>query len=98
ASRVNGGQCVVLNERRVVMGMVPAGASADDRTAAEDVMRFGVSTVRPSEDLGPLLERMEHRNVQSVIVTRPDGVVVGLLGGDYAARAVQQAREEANPA
>jgi hypothetical protein len=41
-------------------------------------MRSGVSTVRPSEDAAALAHRMGHRGVTRVVVTRPDGTLVGL--------------------
>ena len=42
-------------------------------------MRFGVSTVRPSEDAAALAHRMDHAGVTRVVVTRQDGTLVGLL-------------------
>ncbi|HEV2375042.1 MAG TPA: hypothetical protein VGS19_23140 [Streptosporangiaceae bacterium] len=43
------------------------------------VMRFGVSTVRPSEDAAALAHRMSHAEVTRVVVTRPGGTLVGLF-------------------
>ena len=43
------------------------------------VMRFGVSTVRPSEDAVALVHRMGHAGVTRVVVTRSDGTLAGLL-------------------
>jgi len=42
-------------------------------------MRFGVSTVRPSEDAVALVHRMGHAEVTGVLVTRSDGTLVGLF-------------------
>jgi CBS-domain-containing membrane protein len=42
-------------------------------------MRFGVSTVRPSEDAAALVHRMGHRGVTRVVVTRSKGTLVGLF-------------------
>ena len=42
-------------------------------------MRFGVSTVRPSEDAEALAHRMGHAEVTRVVVTRSDGTLVGLF-------------------
>jgi CBS domain-containing protein len=47
--------------------------------AAGSVMRFGVSTVRPSEDAAALAHRMGDKGVSRVMVTRPDGTLVGLF-------------------
>jgi CBS-domain-containing membrane protein len=54
-----------------------AAAPADAETRA--VMRFGVSTVRPSEDAATLAHRMGHAEVTRAVVTRPDGTLVGLF-------------------
>ena len=42
-------------------------------------MRFGVSTVRPSEEAGALAHRMGHAEVTRVVVTRSDGTLIGLF-------------------
>ena len=74
------GPVVVVNEAGVVMG-----AAYRDKLAAAageavgSVMRFGVSTVRPSEDAAALAHRMGHRQVTRVVVTRSDGTLVGLF-------------------
>ena len=44
-------------------------------------MRFGVSTVRPSEDAAALAHRMGQAGVTRVVVTRSDGTLVGLFFG-----------------
>lgn len=74
------GTCVVVNDHDVVMGTLDGHALHEhpDATAA-DAMRFGVTTVRPSEELSALLERMQRRDVNAVLVTRQDGVLVGAL-------------------
>ena len=77
--------CVVLDEHGIVMGTVRA-ADLGDRgaraTRVGDVMTFGVSTVRPSTGLDDVLERLREAEADSVIVTRPDGTLVGLLRRD----------------
>ncbi|HEY6481282.1 MAG TPA: hypothetical protein VIZ00_14705 [Streptosporangiaceae bacterium] len=37
-----------------------------------------MSTVRPGEDAAALADRMSHAGVTWVVVTRPDGTLVGL--------------------
>jgi CBS domain-containing protein len=74
------GPVLVLNQAGVVMG----AAYRDKLAAAGDaavgtVMRFGVSTVRPSEDAAALAHRMGHRQVTRVVVTRSDGTLIGLF-------------------
>jgi len=75
------GPVVVVNQAGVVMG----AAYQDQLTGAAEeaevgmVMRFGVSTVRPSEDAAELAHRMGHAEVTRVAVTRSDGTLVGLF-------------------
>jgi rhodanese-related sulfurtransferase/CBS domain-containing protein len=75
------GPAVVVNEAGVVMGAVhrdDLAAAADDAPTAR-VMRFGASTVRPSEDAAALAHRMGHADLSRIIVTRPDGTLIGLF-------------------
>jgi CBS-domain-containing membrane protein len=75
------GPVLVLNPAGVVMG----AAYRDDlehvsaEVEAGTVMRFGVSTVRPSEDAAALAHRMGHAGVTRVVVTRQDGTPIGLF-------------------
>ena len=75
------GPVLVLNQAGVVMGAAyrEGLAAAPGDAAVGTVMRFGVSTVRPSEDAAALAQRMGHRRVTRVVVTRSDGTLVGLL-------------------
>jgi CBS-domain-containing membrane protein len=75
------GPVLVMNEAGVVMGaayrdhLEAASGDAQVRT----VTRFGVSTVRPSEDAAALVHRMGHAGVTRVVVTRSDGTLIGLF-------------------
>jgi predicted transcriptional regulator len=75
------GPVLVLNQAGVVMGaayrdrLEAAVAEAEVRS----VMRFGVSTVRPSEDVAALVHRMGHAGVTRIVVTRSDGTLIGLF-------------------
>jgi CBS domain-containing protein len=75
------GPVLVLNEAGVVMGAAYRDrlASAPGQAETGSVMRFGVSTVRPSEDAEALAHRMGHAQVTRVVVTRSDGTLVGLF-------------------
>ena len=75
------GPVLVLNQAGVVMGAAYRDglASAAGNADVGTVMRFGVSTVRPSEDAEALAHRMGHAEVTRVVVTRPDGTLVGLF-------------------
>jgi CBS domain-containing protein len=75
------GPLVVLNPAGVVMGAARRDTltSASAQAEAGSVMRFGVTTVRPSEDAAALAHRMGHAGVTRVVVTRPNGTLVGLF-------------------
>jgi CBS domain-containing protein len=75
------GPALVVNEAGVVMGAAYRDrlVAASREAAVGTVMRFGVSTVRPSEDAAALAHRMGHRQVTRVVVTRSDGTLVGLF-------------------
>jgi Mg/Co/Ni transporter MgtE len=71
----------VLNQAGVLMGAAHRDALA---SAAEDarvgtVMRFGVTTVRPSEQATDLADRMSHAQISHIVVTHSDGTLVGLF-------------------
>ena len=70
--------CIVVAEGGVVLGRLRRDAwNTPPATPAEDIMENGPTTVRPDELLGPLVERMQKRKVASILVTTPDGVLIG---------------------
>src|SRR5215470_13714530 len=75
------GPVLVLNQAGVVMGAVHQDHLEAAVAEAEvgSVMRFGVSTVRPSEDAAALAHRMGNAGVTRVVVTRSDGTLIGLF-------------------
>jgi rhodanese-related sulfurtransferase len=76
------GLAVVVDEDDVVQGVVgsPELKGTDMSGTAEQAMRVGVTTVRPSEQLEPLIQRMDRAKVDHVVVTQADGTLVGLFG------------------
>jgi CBS-domain-containing membrane protein len=75
------GPVLVLNHAGVVMGAAYRDRlqAASGEAEVGTVMRFGVSTVRPSEDAATLAHRMGHAGVTRVVVTRSDGTLIGLF-------------------
>lgn len=72
--------CIAVLEDDIVMGIVQGEAlkgSPEERV--EDMMEFGVTTVRPSEDLQALTERMRRARVEAIVVTSSDARLLGLL-------------------
>jgi CBS domain-containing protein len=71
---------VVINERRVVLGRYRTGGeSRAGGVRVEEVMEPGPTTVRAHEPLDPLLERMARRGVDEVIMTTPEGELLGVV-------------------
>jgi|SRR5215472_3680984 len=75
------GPAIVLNQAGVVMGAVHRDqlASAAEGVSAGALTRFGVTTVRPSEQAADLVHRMGHAQVTRIVVTRSDGTLIGLF-------------------
>jgi CBS domain-containing protein len=72
--------CIVINEAGVVLGQLRLdGLDSADTRRADDVMEPGPVTVRADADLHETTERMDAGKVRSLIVTTPDGVLLGLL-------------------
>ena len=79
--------CIVVNAERVVLGRLGRRALArEDDATVEHVMSSGPSTVRPSATVEAMLERMRRQNLSNVVVTRLDGVLLGLLRREDAGR------------
>jgi CBS domain-containing protein len=84
--------CVVVNDERIVLGLLRARElGADPEAAAEQVMRSGPATFRPDVPVADVLERMRKRNVRSVVVTTSDGRLVGLLRQEDAEQVATEA-------
>lgn len=63
------------------MGTLRTGAlgEADYDTTVDPVTGEGPATFRPSEELGPLVERVRHAELDAVVVTRSDGRLLGIV-------------------
>lgn len=73
-------ECVVVDCDGVVVGRLRDQAwQADPSATAEQVMEVGPSTVRPDGLLEPLVERMAKRDTRLVLVTTPQGTLIGAL-------------------
>lgn len=80
AERAGWPVCVVINEAGVVAGRlwadkVPAG----DRRRADKAMEPGPATIRAHEDLAATLARMADRHVDVLLVTTPEGRLLGAV-------------------
>jgi hypothetical protein len=72
--------CLVVNEQNILMGRLRGKAwHVDPDTPVEEVMENGPTTFRPDNFLEPLIQRMHDKKVGTVIITNPDGVLLGIL-------------------
>jgi len=79
--------CVVVNEERVVLGLLrEKELSSDLGATVEHAMRSGPTTFRPDVPVGKMAKRMRERGTHAVLVTTSDGRLVGLLCRDDAER------------
>jgi CBS domain-containing protein len=81
------GFLLVVNERHVVSGRLRRSAfqGIDADVTAETLMESGPSTVRPSTPARELADRLATRQLQTAIVTDPDGRLLGVFSRDDAA-------------
>ena len=83
--------CVVLNDEGVVLGRLRKKHLDETSDATvERVMETGPTTVRPEESAKALLERMDRRSVEAVVVTTKKGVLVGVARRKDLRRLVEQ--------
>jgi len=72
--------CVVVNEQRVVLGLLRAKELAQDRDLLiEQAMRPGPSTFRPFVSLREMAHFMTEHHTENAPITTSDGRLVGLL-------------------
>jgi Mg/Co/Ni transporter MgtE len=78
------GYCLVVNERRIVLGRVRKSAIADagPGAPAESVMEPGPSTVRPNTRADELDERLSKEELKTAVVTTPGGCLIGVFHRD----------------
>jgi len=84
--------CIVVNEANVVLGRLGRRVlTAEDDASVEEAMSAGPSTVRPSIEAAELGERLRRQQVQTALVTTPDGRLVGIVLADDLERASARA-------
>lgn len=75
--------CLVVNEGRIVLGLVRAEAlSSDDDRPVSEVMDEGPSTYRPHVPAAEMAERLEEHPQPRVLVTTLDGRLVGMANAE----------------
>lgn len=84
-------ECVVVNQEGVVLGRLRGlalGGDAEGLVGA--VMESGPTTVRPDEPLASLVPRLRDKGVGRIIVTTPDGRLLGVADREAAERALAE--------
>jgi hypothetical protein len=77
------GLCVVVYGSGVVAGSLAEHAlNADDEALVRTVMNPAPATVRLTEEVPALEERLRANGVDHIVVTRPDGALVGVFRPD----------------
>ena len=83
--------CVVVNDERIVFGLLRADELADGSDGAvEAVMRPAPSTFRPHVPIGEMAHYMVDHELPSSPITTSDGRLVGLLKVEDAARVAHE--------
>ena len=83
--------CVVVNERRVVSGLLRAKElGGDGELLIKDVMRPGPSTFRPHVPIREMATFMTEHDLESSPITSSDGKLIGILLRDDAVAAARQ--------
>ena len=91
------GLCVVVNDQRIVAGVLRGDALAKDPDArVEDVMELGPRTIRPSKPVDELLRKRSSQGVKSWIVTTAHGELIGVLLRTDAEHALADANADQN--
>jgi CBS domain-containing protein len=73
-----GRSVIVVNDHNVVLGRVTADRR-NEETVARSIMEPGPTTIRAHEPLIRLLDRMASRNVSEMLVTTPEGELLGVV-------------------
>ncbi|MEP6626210.1 MAG: CBS domain-containing protein [Acidimicrobiia bacterium] len=82
------GFLVVVNGHHIVLGRIRVAnlGRASAGATAEEVMEPGPATVRADVDLDETRERLRHRGVPHILVTTPEGELLGALSAVEADR------------
>ncbi|MCH8919313.1 MAG: CBS domain-containing protein [Chloroflexi bacterium] len=83
--------CIVVDDHGVVLGRLRGDALGEDPGATvESVMEDGPTTIRADASLQEITERMRKRGVGSILVTDPEGRLLGILYRDDAERVLAE--------
>ncbi len=87
--------CIVTTDGGVILGRVRADRlDGDAQEPVEEVMELGPTTARADTMLEAILERLNARNVDSILVATSDGRLVGTLYRSDAEARLNEGRVE----
>jgi CBS domain-containing protein len=83
--------CLVVNDERILLGRLRRSVleAAVDGAAVEDLMEPGPSTIRPGEPARALVDRLASRDLNTAIVTTPEGRLLGVFSRREAEHSLQ---------
>ncbi len=88
--------CIVTTDGGVVLGRVRTDRlDGDSQGPVEEVMELGPTTTRADTMLESILERLNARNVERILVATSDGRLVGTLYRSDAERRLHEGQGEA---
>jgi CBS domain-containing protein len=77
------GPCPVVNEHRIVLGLLRSDAiNANSTTTAEEAMISGPVTFRPNAALEEIDRYLTDHKIGHAVVTTPEGELIGLASAD----------------
>jgi Mg/Co/Ni transporter MgtE len=86
--------CVVVNEARIVLGLLHmADLASDPDATVEQVMDPAPSTFRIDVPLEDLVEHLRHNRLKHTWITTSDGVLVGVLSRAEAERRLAECHQ-----
>ena len=72
--------CIVTNDEGIVFGRLRRRALSRDRgKAVHEVMESGPTTTRADDELQGLVERLHGAGVRSILITTPEGRLLGIV-------------------
>lgn len=84
-------QAIVVTEEEVILGRLRGdGLGTDPDLPVEEVMEPGPTTTRAGNPLATYVEHLHHVGVAQVLVSGPDGCLIGVLFRDDAERLLEE--------
>jgi predicted transcriptional regulator len=88
---------VVVNDQRVVLGLLRKEAlDSDPQTPVTAVMEAGPTSYRPNKALDAIVSSMRESERDDILITTPDGQLIGILYRQDAERLLEQ-QEKRSP-